>query len=139
MGWAEMGRERYWKGGREARRGLRREGEWRERRRECAGRRKPSLETMVRSGGKLVTRVARLDERPSAWLVACKETICEFQVSSSTKHMWSGTQGATTCTDGRELGRPTSYKRGQERPRREANKRPREANNRGQERPNLLE
>ena len=109
-----MGRERYGEGGREARRGLRREGEWKERRRECAGSRKPSLETMVRSGGKLVTRVAKLDDRPSAWLVACKETIamsiCEFQVSSSTKHMWSGTQGATT--DGRKLVRPT---RGQER------------------------
>ena len=81
-----MGRERYGEGGREARRGLRREGEWRERGIECAGRRKPSLETMVRSGGKLVTRLARLHERPSAWFVACKETIamsvCGVWVSS---------------------------------------------------------
>ena len=127
-----MGRERYGEGGREARRGLRREGEWRERRRECAGRRKPSLETMVRSGGKLVTRVAKLDERPSAWLVACKETIamsiCEFQVSSSTKHMWSGTQGATTCTDGRELARPTrEAKKGQQEDKRGQKQRSREA------------
>ena len=70
---------------------LRREGEWRERRREWAGKRKPSLETMVRSGGMLVTRLAKLDERPSAWLVACKETIaaisiCDvFKVSSANR------------------------------------------------------
>ena len=111
-----MGRERLGEGGREARRGLRREGECRERRREWAGRRKPSLETMVRSGGKFVTRVARLNERPSAWLVACKESnamsIWECQVSNSRNHMCSGTQGATTCTD--SVTRPTrEVQRGQ--------------------------
>ena len=51
------------------RRGLSRQGEWRERRMEWVGIRKPSLDTKVRSGGELV-RKEREEERCLAWLAA---------------------------------------------------------------------
>ena len=79
------------------------------------------LDTMVRSGGKLFTRMAKLNERPSAWLVACKETIAMsisellgFKVQQSTCD-----QGVTTCTvrrPNRSSKRPKEAKLGQQRP-----------------------
>ena len=57
----------------------RRKVEWRESRMEWVGRRKPSLDTRVRSGAELV-RMEREEERRPAWLAA---TIVLKQIEKS--------------------------------------------------------